>query len=114
MMLTATMLAFDVDGRIRNTTGAPPTGNNGGTPTTDEGVLCVTDKSPDTYINGTGFYVASGEISGEAGGAIASFHQGMAFDAAGHLVTDTADPIAFYLAGLPRTASGALAVAVPE
>lgn len=112
-MLTASMLAFNGAGRIRQTNTGPAVGGNGFTPVVAAGPLLVLNKVPDVFCNGIGYDSGSSAMCASSA-AVASFHQGMPFDATGQVATDTVGAITTYVAGIPRTATGALAVAALE
>jgi hypothetical protein len=84
MSLIAGVLAFS-GGEVVTTT-SPPDSFNGGTPTLNDGSLCVVDdgNTPPTYVAGLGY------------------------DAQGRLHIDTSNTPSFWVAGLPVTALGKL------
>lgn len=106
-MFTAGAFVPGATGRAQCTLGVP-TAFAGGVPM-DAGKLCVTADAvaPTSYANGLGL-VDSAVARTEA--APTFFANGMGFVADGGLAIDTAGAITGYAAGLPRTASGALAV----
>jgi hypothetical protein len=113
-MLNAGVLRFDANGRIRQTSSASTDGN-GGTPTV-QGLLSAANVSPEVQWNGLSFFQSGqgtlcgqgfGDITGHAPGGIPINSQGM-------VEVNPTDPIDHWNAGLPYTAAGALAVALPE
>jgi hypothetical protein len=112
-MLTAGLLQFS-GGRIRNTVADDPEAFNGGTPMNAAGVLlCVSDASPDLYVNGIA-YRESLRVAVHIGGTVDHFSQSIPFTSTGRVVCDTAGAITHHVAGIPRTATGALALAASE
>lgn len=112
MSLNSTLLPRDGTGRVRCTVAAPAR-INGGTPNAATGQLAISANAPTTFVGGLGYYGPSGNpVAVDVGGAVAFFSQGYAFTSAGRLALDSAAPITVHLAGIPRTASGAIAVVV--
>ena len=106
-MLTAGVLTYDGQGRVR-TTLQPPTEFNGGTPTRN-GLLCIAQAGAITAFGAGLGYVASGAIRVVAGG-------GPGVNPLGNdlgQVRVGVGPAAFWYAGLPFTAAGRVAVAPP-
>jgi hypothetical protein len=113
-MLNAGVLLFDASGRIRQTTSASTDGN-GGTPTV-QGLLSAGNVTIETYWNGLPFFGnGQGTVCGESLGVIVAYAPGgIPINTLGMVKADPIEPIAYWNAGLPYTAAGALAVAFPE
>lgn len=112
-MLNAGLLLLNA-GRVRNTTAGSATNFNGGTPTNAAGLLQLTSTIPGFYVSGAPFVVASQGLSAAIGTPPVTFANGFGVTAAGNVSADTAGAITSYVAGVPFTATGALAIAAPE
>lgn len=109
-MAVAGMLTFNANGRVRCTLTAPLDFGDGGTPIGPNGRLAVATVGGAIALLLAGIpFTANRRICVTLGGVPAFFSQSYAFDALGRVLFDTSEPIAFYVAGIPRTASGAVA-----
>lgn len=114
-MLNAGVLAFDSSGRIKSISPPPSKVNfNGGTPTGELGSLVVADLGAGPNYNGGLRYSDDGSLSVSNGGVIAGYVQGgLPVDLTGHLVVTYDGLPASWLAGIPFTSGGRVAVALP-
>lgn len=109
MAVVAGMLSFNANGRVQCTLTAPVDFGSG-TPIGPAGRLAVATVGGAIALLLAGIpLTANRRICVTLGGVPAFFSQSYAFDAAGRVLFDTSAPIAFYVAGIPRTASGAVA-----
>lgn len=106
-MLTGSMILYNGTGRLRNVAVGPNGGGNGYTPT-QTGVLSSANSLPVNFCNGLPYNAAAQVCIAES--PVAYFHQGMPFTSLDKIACDSAGAIAFYLAGIPRTAAGAIAI----
>ena len=112
-MLNHSLLKFDGNGRIRNTTNAP-THFSGGVPFNAAGLPCITSfGSIDHQHNGQS-YTSERLLLAVPNVSVEYFAQGGLAMNAGRIVVATAAPIDHYNSGLPCSASGTLCVATQE
>jgi hypothetical protein len=107
-MFSAGMLVYGTGGRVRTTPNAP-VADSGSTPVNAQGRLALTLTNPvAVYSSGVPFD-AQRRVCVTADPP-AGFSNGFAFSANGRLCIAQAGPITGYAAGIPRTASGAIAI----
>lgn len=96
---------------------AVPDAFNGGTPIKVVGganLLCNFNNAPEVYVQGAP-YVLSGALCSTGAGSVTGFSQGgLPLVAGGEIAVDAVAAITSYNAGLPYTAEGRLALAIPE
>lgn len=106
-MLIAGVLRFSATGRVLITTSLPGLNFNGGTPISETGALAASAADPESFLAGLGYdenrlCAREGVIDGDQGG--------LARTGVGSLALALTEPITGYIAGLPVTADGRLAV----
>lgn len=106
-MLIAGVLRFSATGRVLITASLPGRDFNGGTPIAETGALAASAGDPETFLAGIG-YDESRLCARE--GTIVGDYGGLARTGVGSLALALTEPIAGYIAGLPVTADGRLAV----
>lgn len=116
-MLNASLLWFDSSGRIKALALAdfPAPRFNGGTPAADLGNLVGTEAGTQfVFHNGLKYTNPEGGIAVANGGTIANHSQGgMPVDADGNLCVEYNGLPVSHIAGIPITATGRVAVAIP-
>jgi hypothetical protein len=105
-MLNAGVLTL-VDGRVK-TSADLARSFNGGTPITEDGSLAVINAPPAFFVGGLGYSVDGALCVKED--APASFVGGLGVNADGQLCIALTEPVATFVAGLPTTPSGLLAI----
>lgn len=111
-MLVAGVLRFSATGRVLISSGLPGLNFNGGTPITADNTLAGTAADPNTYVAGLGYEetrlcAREGAVDGTLGGVFAR-------TGIGSLALALTEPITHYIAGLPVTEDGRLAVELVE
>lgn len=110
MGVVAGMLTFNAQGRVRCTLSAPSQFGGGGTPIGPNGRLSVATVGGPISLLLAGIPVtANRRICVALGGVPDFYSQSYAFAADGRICVDTSSPISHYVAGIPRTATGAVA-----
>jgi hypothetical protein len=111
-MLTAGCMKLDAAGRVIITVDGVPVAFNGGTPITASGAMAAASANPEVFLASLP-YVNNGAICARAVVPAGSgWSGGFARDSAGGLAFATAEPIAGYIAGIPVTADGRIAVSL--
>jgi hypothetical protein len=109
-MLTAGCMKLDAAGRVIIAVDGVPVAFNGGTPTTESGAMAAASGDPEVFLASLPYVNTGGicarDVPGEVG------QGGFARDSVGGLAFATAEPIAGYIAGIPVTADGRIAVSL--
>lgn len=110
-MLTAGCMKLDAAGRVLIAIDGVPVAFNGGTPVTESGAMAAASGNPEVFLASFG-YVTDGAICARNIVPVSEGYGGFGRDSAGGLTFATAEPIASYIAGIPVTADGRIAVTV--
>jgi hypothetical protein len=111
-VLNAGVLLFDGTGRIRNTTTGPPNAFNAAIDTRN-GLLLLSVGTPSVFVNGAPFDNV-GALCVSGGGIVGYAQGGLPITIDNQIAADNATAIGSYVAGLPFTTGGKLALAVAE
>ena len=109
-MLTAGCMKLDAAGRVIIAIDGVPVAFNGGTPVTASGAMAAAAGSPDVFLASFGYVIDGAICARNIAPANPSGQGGFGRDSAGGLTFATLEPIASYIAGIPVTSDGRIAV----
>jgi hypothetical protein len=109
-MLIAGVMKLDAAGRVIAAVDGVPVAFNGGTPVTASGAIAAASTNPEVFLGSIGYItdgaICARNVAGQAGPG------GFARDSAGGLAYALTEPIAAYIAGIPVTTDGRIAISL--